>query len=325
MRPATLGLVAGCALAACVLPGRAEGPAFVDDAGRSVSVTVTPKRVMPAGPPADMLLFALAPDLMVGLVTPWNDAQRAVLAEPERDLAIVPRLTPEPLNSDLAAVRALKVDLVVDYGDVAPKYVAVADRVSATTGVPAVLLDGRLAATPAALRRLGALLERRAVAEDLARLAEATLTRLEPLATLPDDARVPVYLARGADGLDAVAAGTTLDEAIRFAGGRNVVARTGSPFRDLTPEAVAALAPRVVIVEDARAVAPDAPLRRALPATTAILVDEHDGFHWVENPPSVNRLIGAVWLAGRLHPGTEGLDDAAARDLARRFLRLRGS
>lgn len=296
---------------------------FVDDAGRTVVVARPPQRVMPAGPPADGLVFALAPDLLVGLVKPWTEPQRAVLAAPGRDLDIIPRLTPDPLKSDLAAVHDLKAELVVDYGDVTPKYAAVADRVTEATGIPAVLLDGHLATTPTAFRRFGDLLGRDREGETLARLAEATLAKLAPLAGLTDAERVPVYLARGYDGLDAVAAGSTLDEAVRFAGGRNVVARTEGAFRLLTPADVAALAPRVVIVEETEAAAADAPLRRALPADAVFLLDLHDGFHWVENPPSVNRLVGAAWLARRLHPDRATIDEAGVADLARRLLHVR--
>lgn len=311
------------AVLAAASPLRAQETGFTDDAGRVVTVTRPVGRILPAGPPADALLFALAPQTLPGLVEPFRTEQRPVVPAPWRDLPIVPRLTPDPLKSDLTTIRGLRLDLVVDYGDVTPKYTGLADRVTEATGVPAVLLDGRLAETPRVLRRLAGLVDRAAEGEDLARRAEEVLARLRPLAGLAAAERVPVYLARGWDGLDAIAAGTILDEAVAAAGGRNVVAREGGGyFRTLKPEAVAALAPKVVIVEHAEAVADDAPLRRALPAETVFLVDDHRGFHWVENPPSVNRLIGAAWLAGRLHPGRTTIDEAFVDDLARRILHV---
>ncbi len=293
---------------------------FVDDAGRSVPIARPIARVIPAGPPADALLVALAPDLLVGLVHPFTEEQKRVLPAGWRDLAIVPRLTAEPSKGDLAAIAALKPDLVVDYGDVTAKYAALADRVTADTGIPAVLLDGRLNAVPGTLRRLAALLGRAADGERLAGLADMALVGLTPTRDLADGDRVPVYLARGYDGLDAVAAGSQLDEALLFAGGRNVVARERGVFRAMTPDAVAAARPKVVVVEQAEAMAADAPLRKALPAETVFLLDDYHGFHRVENPPSVNRLIGAVWLALRLHPDRVRFDDATLAELTRAFL-----
>lgn len=295
---------------------------LVDDAGRSVTLTVTPRRVMPAGPPADLLVYAVAPETLVGLVKPWSPEQIAAIPEAHRGLGIIPRLTPEPLRADLGAVRALGAELVVDYGDVTPTYSALADHVQEATGIPAILLDGHLAATPKTLRTLGRILDLPERAEVLAKDAEDVLQRLSPLTLLPDTNRVPVYLGRGGDGLDAVVAGGQLDEAIVAAGGRNVIERRDRSFRTVTAEEVAALAPRVVVVSQAAAIAPDSPLRRALPPTTLFLLDDTSGFHLVENPASVNRIVGAAWLAGYLHPEASMFDQAALAKLRHDFLHL---
>jgi iron complex transport system substrate-binding protein len=57
---------------------------FADAAGRSVEVSEQIARVLPAGPPAAILLAALAPDLMLGWTSPVSDsnlAMRATLAQ----------------------------------------------------------------------------------------------------------------------------------------------------------------------------------------------------------------------------------------------------
>ena len=54
-------------------------PATVVDAtGRSVEVPEQIARVLPAGPPAAILLAALAPDLMLGWTSPVSDNARAL-------------------------------------------------------------------------------------------------------------------------------------------------------------------------------------------------------------------------------------------------------
>jgi len=321
IRSTTISVALVLAQALFAAPVGAE-TVFVDDAGRSVTIATTPHRVMPAGPPADLLIYAVAPDMLVGLVKPWSAEQKAAIPPAHRGLAIIPRLTPEPLQSDLGAVRELGAELVVDYGDVTPAYSALADKVRDATGIPAVLLDGHLAATPKTLRSLGALLGRSENAEVLAKDAEDVLRRLAPLSRLAEAERVPVYLGRGGDGLDAVASGGLLDEAIVAAGGRNVVERRDRSFRTMTVAEIAALAPRVVVVSHAAAIAPEAPLRRALPASTVFLLDDFAGFHVVENPASVNRIVGAAWLASRMHPGRPLFDEADLEHLRSAFLHL---
>jgi iron complex transport system substrate-binding protein len=62
------------------------------------------------------------------------------------------------------------------------------------------------------------------------------------------------------------------------------------------------LKPSVVILADPAAAEQGAPLRQALPAETRFLVDRGLPYGWIERPPSLNRLIGALWLASYLYP-----------------------
>ena len=66
-------LLAGLAAASAPRGARAEGAAVTDGAGRPVLVPHRVSRVFPAGPPAAILLYTLAPDLLLG----WPRALRA--------------------------------------------------------------------------------------------------------------------------------------------------------------------------------------------------------------------------------------------------------
>src|SRR5215813_6741601 len=64
----------GTGLAATLLPLRtARAAAVTDGAGRSVAVPASVGRVFPAGPPAAILLYTLAPELLIG----WPRANRS--------------------------------------------------------------------------------------------------------------------------------------------------------------------------------------------------------------------------------------------------------
>ena len=47
---------------------------FTDSAGRQVEVPAEISRIVPSGPMAQIALFALAPDMLVGLSTEWDPA-----------------------------------------------------------------------------------------------------------------------------------------------------------------------------------------------------------------------------------------------------------
>lgn len=295
-------------LASVLFAGSASADSLTlrDDAGRFVSLASPVTKVISAGPPADWLLAVLAPGKTVGLVKPFTVEQRAAFAPPLPDIPAVPRASGQLSEADYATIKATGAALIIDYGDMTPAYMAQADKTSAATGLPVLMLDASLDQTPRVLRQLGRVLGNETRAEALAKAVQGALDALAALSQLSEAERVPVYYGRGADGLTAAVNGGSPTEAIRFAGGRTLVERQKGSFRTLTADEVKALAPAVVIVSDASAAAAGSPLRIALPASTLFLVDEHSGFHLIENPPSINRLIGALWLAPRIH-GTRSL------------------
>jgi iron complex transport system substrate-binding protein len=289
---------------------------FVDSAGRRVQIAAPVRRVLPAGPPADALLLALAPDLITGLVEPFVGPKAAFAPPAYRALPKAPRITGRPDEAAIAALKALRSDLVVDYGDVNADFAALADRMSETLQTPYLLLDGKITNASAMARLLGAAVGREKRGEEIAAAIEAALATLAPLAALPETDRIAVYYARGADGLQAIRANSSLSEALAYAGARNVTPAGRGAFVARTTAEIAEAKPDIVIVADDSALAPDSVLRRALPASTRFFVDRGAPFSWIENPPSINRVIGALALASILHPMRAPNAMERARELA---------
>jgi iron complex transport system substrate-binding protein len=285
-------LLVSCLL---LLPAwRTRADTVVDGAGRSVAVPASPNRVLPAGPPAAVLLTMVAPDLMVGFPGPVSLEARALLPPAAADLPGVPRLTG---RADVTqALAELHPDLVLDYGDVTPRYTALIEAAQQRLGVPALLLDGRLSETPVALRLVGRVLHREARAETLARLAEALLV------LPPDTASRTVVYARGTDGLNVASAGTEAT-AVFERMGWHVLAPPGEGwFRHVDVAGVAALDPDLLIFSDP---AMRATLENPGPWSAVRAVRQGRAyvapampFGWMEEPPSVNRLLGLAWLHG---------------------------
>ncbi len=292
------------------------GP-FRDAANRTVEISSKISRIIPAGPPAQVLLYALAPEKLAGLVEAFPATGKAFVPEAYRNLAVIPRLSRATTDADIEALRRLAADLIVDYGSVSPKYVAAANKAQAELGTPAILLDGRLAALPRSLRQLGALIGVAERAERLAALAQTTLDKLAPLAALNSADRVSVYLARGSDGLTGARPGGLLGEAIDLAGGRNAVWAGSGSFLKMSVTEVVELKPDIVIFEDAAAL--NSPLRAALPPKTKVFLDQPEPFGALDEPPSLNRLIGALLLASILHPDRLPPDPTFLADLQENF------
>ncbi len=311
------------ALLVAATPGEAR--TVTDSAGRKIDVPDRIERVFAAGPPASILLYILAPDRMTGLPNPPTAEERPFIAERYRDLPALGRLTGRGGTANLEVVLKAKPDLILDFGSVRDTYVSLADNVQEQTKVPYILVDGRIEATPAALRLLGNVLDHGQRAEQLASYVEATFAEIDAaLAAIPVDRRPRVYLARGPDGLETGVVGSINTEIIERAGGRNVAEAAGQ--RGLvraSMEQVIVADPAIIITWDRNffeRVAKD-PLWAGIRAVREgrVYLAPTAPFGWIDRPPSVNRVIGLKWLAGLFYPDRfpENL-----RETTRTFYRL---
>jgi iron complex transport system substrate-binding protein len=299
-RTVTAGL-----LAALAAPARAAG-AVTDSAGRTVKIPDQVSRVFPAGPPAAITLYTLAPDLVLG----WPRANRPeeleyllpdVGAKPE-----VGRITGRGNTANLEAVLALKPDLIIDIGSTDATYVSLADRVQEQTGIPYALLDGRFGGIAATYRTLGQLTGRRQQADGLADYTERTIATITGrIAGIAPDKRPAVYYARGPRGLETGLGGSINVETIELLA-RNVAGGNRGGMARISIEQVLLWNPEVIITIDqefAGTVRSD-PVWAPVAAVRAgrVHLSPKLPFGWVDFPPSVNRLIGLWWLAKILYP-----------------------
>ncbi len=311
---------------ACSTAAFAQAPAFVDSAQRTVELPAGPvAKVLAAGPPAAVVLYSLAPQKFMGWLRPLDVEALAYLPQRYRGLPVQGRITGRN-PADAAAVKALAPDVIVDFGTVNPAYADIATRTQAATGIPYVLIDGALRATPAAFRGLGRVVQEPQRADMLAARSAAMLDNVAgKVGTLPADARKRVYFARGPDGNETYGAGAFTDEMVSPTGGINVAAGWGAGnLKDVAAEKVREANPDIVIATDPYflEVVAKTPAWQQVPAIKAgrLYVAPRHPFGWIDEPPSINRLIGLRWLAGVLHPDHVGGDlRQEVRDFYRTF------
>lgn len=260
------------------------------------------RRVFAAGGPAAILTHVLAPDKLLGWPWPLSIEARALLAPLVRNLPMLGRLAGRGSTLPLEKLVALKPDLIVDGGAVDATYLSAAERVWRQTGIPYVLVDGRLAESARQLRETGALLGVAARGEQLARYAEETLSNRCNRAVFP---RPGVYLARTADGLETPLAGSVNGECIEAACAVNVARGPGGGLARVSREQVLAWMPDAIVSQypEFHVLARQDAFWRRLPAVRdgRLLLAPALPFGWLDGPPSINRLLGARWLASRLH------------------------
>lgn len=300
------GLLAGSAALLAAPRARAED-IVTDAAGRRLPVPARVERVFPAGPPAAILLYTLAPDLLLGWTNARAPEEREFLLPEIAARPAVGRITGRGNTASLESVLALRPDLVLDVGATTDTYVSLADRVQAQTGLSYALLDGTLSRTPETYRELGRLVRREREAEALALFSQALLDRVRArIAPVPAGRRPRVYFARGPRGLETARGGSINVESLDLMGAANVAAEGRGGLATVSVEQVLAWDPDVVVTAEA-AFARNV---RSDPAWAALRAVREGRVHlapalpfgWIDSPPSVNRLAGLPWLGRILYP-----------------------
>lgn len=286
------------------------GVPIVAATGRSFDLPSRIERVYAAGPPASVLLLALAPDKLVG----WTRAPRAdeipFLPPGVANLPELGRLTGRGNTANVEVILRARPDIILDVGSTSATFASLASRVQEQTGIPSLLFDGTLAETPRLLREVGRAVGVPDAGDALANHAEAQLREIaKRVATIPDARRPRVYFARGPNGLTTAPRGSMQAETLALAGGANAIEPPpgfSGNLVNVSLEDVLLSKPDIIIASDATFAASlrTAALWRDVPAVRAgrIYAVPDLPFGWFDSPPALNRLLGVQWLARVFHP-----------------------
>lgn len=276
------------------------------------------QRVFAAGFPAAVLVYCLVPHKLLGWPVPLQEQAPALLALAQQNLTVLGRLSGRGSTVPLERLMLLQPDLVVDAGSVNATYRSMAERVAQQTGIPYVLIDGRLVESAQQLREAGHLLGAGERAEQLASYAEDTLALAAEQRSMRSEQQRPrVYLARSADGLETGLGGAIHTEAVELVGGRNVAAGLGrGGLARVALEQVLDWNPDFVLTHNAQFYerAKQSSLWQRLPAVREgrLHLVPSLPFGWLDSPPGVNRLLGVRWLLSLFYGDAESTDLLAA-------------
>ena len=255
-------------------------------------------KVLSAGNPSDVLLLSVAPQKMAGLAG-FNMASQGGKLFPaeQQGLPTIGKIAGKGSTLSAEKIVALQPSLIIDVGNVTPNYIDQAKRTFAQTGVPYLLLDGRLSATPNILRALGKWLGVEQLTEQQAQYAEETLkSAVDFSAALQQTA----YLARSADGLQTGQKGSIHTEAMELVGLRNVVEGEHKGLTQVSMEQLLLWNPDIILTQYAEffQTIKNNPQWSQLSAVKnqRVFFIPNQPFGWLDSPPSLNRLLGVRWL-----------------------------
>ncbi|MGC6407889.1 iron ABC transporter substrate-binding protein [Bisgaard Taxon 45] len=282
------------------------------------------QKVLSAGKVADVLLIALVPEKLLGVSSELPKKGMPYFSEQVQKLAVTGRLAGRGSTAPLEKLVALKPDIIVDVGSVSKSYLATAERVNQQTQLPFVLVDGKFSQTAQQIREVANLIGSKEKGEKLAGYAEKVL-KLSENSVRNEKQPMTVYFGRGADGLETGLAGSIHSEVLDWVGLKNVADVAGEKkIARVSMEQLLQWQPSIILTHDKNfyEVLKTSAVWQQLSAVknNQFYLVPAEPFGWLDQPPSVNRLLGAVWLAH--HFATEKVDAKQYAQLINEYFAL---
>ncbi len=261
--------------------------------------------VLPAGPPAAIFVYCLAPEKMLGWPSRLASDSLAFIHPEQQALPVVGRLSGRSSTLSLEQLIQLAPQLIVDVGVANEVYRAAAREVTRKTGIATVQIEGLLLQTPQQLRQAGALMGVEERAEELAVYSEQLLARAVRFAQAQRGKPAKIYFARGRDGLQTGLAGSIHSEVAELLGCENVARVEGyQGLAQVSLEQLMVWQPDYVITQESGLLTQlGTQLRwQALRAVREgrLFCAPRLPFGWLDGPPGINRLLGLFWLMALL-------------------------
>lgn len=312
-----MGLVSGCSSsneassASSSAATQNETRTFTDSLGREVELPAQIDRIAPSGHTANQVLLTMAPEKMVSLSQDLTEDQLKYINLPNyADLPITGAAFGSKGDINKEAVAAADPQVIIDTGEVKDGLEEDMDTLQEQLGIPVVFIETKLEDYGAAYEMLGELLGMPERGQELSEYCAAAYKEVtDVMATIPDSERVNLGYFLGDAGLNTIAKNSYQGQVIDLCA--NNVAEldnvTGSgQGQEVSLEQIALWNPDLIIF------APDSIYDTVAddPAWDGIAAIDNGNFYetpaspynWLNNPPTVNQVMGMQWLPRLLYP-----------------------
>ena len=316
------GILAAAGIITSMFSLPASAVTYVDDLGRTINLPSTIDSWAPSGILAQLALYSVDPDLLAGWAQAPSVAQQSYIDSAYWSLPVFGQIygtASTPSGYDETAVVNSGADVIIDIGQVKGTVQDMADDfddLQDSTGIPVVFINADDIDEYAHIyAELGEILGSTAITGDLEDYCEDVINYIDTQSgTIPSivsNART-VYYGEGSTGL--LTNGTTGSGAIHqnilpFIGAVNVAninSPSGSGRTPVDIEDVQGWDPDIIIFGPGSyydSVATDTDWE-----DIAAVEDDHYAevpdalYNWIDRPPSINRILGAQWLAHIIFP-----------------------
>lgn len=286
---------------------------FTDSCGREVTVPADIQKVAVSGPLAQMVVFAIAPDKMVGVANAWDESAKAYFDAKYLELPLLGQLYGGKGELNLETLLAAEPDVVIDVGEPKDSMAEDLDALQEQTGIPFVHIDAYLASMDDTYAMLGDLLAMPNEAQGLADYCRYAYDKVKAIADSVE--KVDLLYVTGEEGLNVIARGSYHAEVIDMLCNNLAVVDEPSSKgtgNEVDMEQILNWNPDAVIFAPGSiySTVADNENWQTIPAI-------RDGryyevpmgpYNWMGFPPSAQRILGMQWMAKVLYPDAADYD-----------------
>ena len=286
-----------------------EKRVFVDSCGREVLVDKEITKVALSGTLAQIVVFALAPEKMVGLVSEWDSMAKEYLATEYYQMPVIGQLYGGKGEINLEELLAVAPQLVIDIGEAKDGMAEDLDALQQQTGIPFVHIDAYLDNTAEMFRIVGDLLGAEEQAEKLATYWTTHFDMVNDILDEVGESKAELLYIAGDEGLNVIANGAYHSEVIdMFSNNIAIVENPSSKGtgNEVDMEQLLMWNPQYLIFDsesiyDQVAERPEWQNMDAVKAGRYYEVPAGP-YSWLGFPPSVQRILGMMWMEQLFYP-----------------------
>ncbi len=288
---------------------KSENITFTDSAGRQVKLPAKITKIAPSGSLAQIVLFALAPDMLVGVSDKWSAESKKYIDSKYYNLPVVGQFYGGK-NLNIEEIAKLSPQVVIDVGEGKSSIVEDMNSISSKVNIPTIHIDATTATMPEAYRKLGKLLGREAQGEALAQYCEQTYKKTQDIMkSVGDNGKVKVLYCSGKEGLNVLAKGSFHAEILDKVTNNVAVLKKFSSSGAGDPvdmEQISLWNPDVILFAPGSiysTVGSNPAWQKLNAIKNGKYYEVPNGpYNWMGSPPSVNRYMGMIWITQLLYP-----------------------
>ena len=283
---------------------------FVDSAGREVMVPKTIDTIAPSGTNAQIILYTLCFEKLLGLSQPFSRVQKRYIDESCHNLPIFGQFYGGSGTMNYEEIISASPDIIIDVGEEKVNIAADMDELQERTGIPVIFIEASLDTFADAYDMLGDVLGLTERAAELSGFVRETMTLAENnRAKIGEEDAIRAVYSQGEYGLEVNGYGSIHACVLDAVGLDNVAvlgALSSKGGDEVLIEQMLLWQPEVVILAPGANYDEifDDPMWANVTAVMNGNVFEAPlgPYNWMGRPPAVQCVLGVLWLGNLLYP-----------------------